>query len=70
MLTVRASAVRVWMDRARTTRAVSSMSMTESVAVSPEQFAFFRERGYAVELVYPGPVQVHTRYFFPAAPRL
>lgn len=42
----------------------------ESLAVSPEQFRHFQERGYAVELVYPGPVQVHTRYFFPAAPRL
>lgn len=42
----------------------------ESLAVSPEQMRFFRERGYAVEMIYPAPVQIHTRYFFPAAPRL
>lgn len=42
----------------------------ESLAVSPEQMRFFRERGYAVEMIYARPVQVHTRYYFPAAPRL
>ena len=31
---------------------------------------YYQTKGYAIELVYDQPVQVHTRYFFPAAERL
>ena len=30
----------------------------------------YTQKGYAIELVYRAPVQIHTRQFFPAAPRL
>lgn len=42
----------------------------ESYALSADQAAYFRDKGYAVELVYGRTVRVHTRFYFPPAPRL
>lgn len=35
-----------------------------------DTLAHYKERGYAIALIYDKPVQVHTRNFFPEAPNL
>jgi len=42
----------------------------EGLAPSGDSLASYVERGFAVEIVYPRPVQVHTRFYFPQANRL
>jgi len=42
----------------------------ESLAPTGSTLAHYVDKGFAIELVYARPVQVHTRNFFPAAPNL
>ncbi len=42
----------------------------EGLRPANETLEFYQTKGYAIELVYPQPVLIHTRYYFPAARRL
>ena len=42
----------------------------ENVAPTGSSLASYLEDGFALEVRYPQPVQVHTRFFFPASDRL
>lgn len=42
----------------------------ESLGQTGATLEAYQQRGYAIELAYAKPVQIHTRNFFPAAPNL
>lgn len=42
----------------------------DTLAPAGDSLASYQARGLAVEMLYARPVQVHTRFFFPAASRL